>query len=56
MRIGLRAGEYYPLVTRLMLPHGLANAIIFPYVLAFCAKLGIEMSLAYHGARAGGAG
>ncbi|RYE09551.1 MAG: iron-containing alcohol dehydrogenase [Hyphomicrobiales bacterium] len=76
----------YPLGTRLKLPHGLANAIIFPHVLAFnapvqrdktatimaalglasatdeaaaraesltfCARLGIDMSLAHHGARA----
>ncbi|MBP0581132.1 iron-containing alcohol dehydrogenase [Labrys sp. LIt4] len=75
----------YPLGTRLGLPHGLANAIIFPHVLAFnqpaaagktaevahalglgqdlsstglvkaahdfCRGLGIEMSLAAHGAR-----
>ena len=75
----------YPLGTRLGLPHGLANAIIFPYVLAFnqtvaanktaevaqalglgdtltarellsaargfCRNLGIEMSLAAHGAK-----
>lgn len=75
----------YPLGTRLRLPHGLANAIIFPYVLAFnqpvavnktaevaqalglgeslaarelldaacgfCRNLGIEMSLAVHGAK-----
>ncbi|OOG69714.1 Long-chain-alcohol dehydrogenase 1 [Ensifer sp. M14] len=74
----------YPLGTRLRLPHGLANAIIFPHVLAFnrsvatrktdevaralglgealseadllsaahgfCSDLGIEMSLAAHGA------
>ncbi len=74
----------YPLGTRLSLPHGLANAIVFPHVLAFnqpavsaktaevagalglrdnlspgdlrkaatdfCAALGIEMSLAKHGA------
>lgn len=74
----------YPLGTRLRLPHGLANAIIFPHVLAFnqpvatgktdevaaalglgtglsqrdlssmahgfCRDLGIEMSLAAHGA------
>ncbi|CAN7204109.1 iron-containing alcohol dehydrogenase [Phyllobacterium sp. LjRoot231] len=77
----------YPLGTRLLLPHGLANAIIFPHVLAFnqpvaanktaevaralglgenlaaaelldaardfCRNLGIEMSLAAHGAKAG---
>ncbi|TCU04331.1 iron-containing alcohol dehydrogenase [Rhizobium sullae] len=76
----------YPLGTRLRLPHGLANAIIFPHVLAFnqsvaagktaevaealgldaglskadllsaasdfCNGLGIEMSLAAHGAKA----
>ncbi|TRL41168.1 iron-containing alcohol dehydrogenase [Rhizobium straminoryzae] len=76
----------YPLGTLLHLPHGLANAIVFPHVLAFnqpaaegktaeiaaalglgeslgqnalcvaahayCAELGIEMSLAAHGARA----
>ena len=76
----------YPLGTRLKLPHGLANAIIFPHVLAFnasarpaktreildrlelvtddgpqsvlgaahdyCSSLGVEMSLARHGARA----
>ncbi|MHC1551153.1 iron-containing alcohol dehydrogenase [Phyllobacterium sp. K27] len=76
----------YPLGTRLGLPHGLANAIIFPHVLAFnqkvaadktaevaealglgenlsatalldtaysfCRNLGIEMSLAAHGAKA----
>lgn len=76
----------YPLGTRLKLPHGLANAIIFPHVLAFntparpektreivallglsadespqsvldaayryCSGLGIEMSLARHGANA----
>lgn len=76
----------YPLGTRLGLPHGLANAIIFPHVLAFnqpvaakktdevalalgfggalsetellsaaqgfCRNLGIEMSLAAHGAAA----
>ncbi|MBD9571109.1 iron-containing alcohol dehydrogenase [Ensifer adhaerens] len=76
----------YPLGTRLRLPHGLANAIIFPHVLAFnqpvaaaktaevakalglgenlssqellgaargfCRDLGIEMSLAAHGASA----
>lgn len=76
----------YPLGTRLRLPHGLANAIIFPHVLAFnqevaadktaevaealglgetlaaqdllaaahgfCRDLGIEMSLAAHGATA----
>jgi alcohol dehydrogenase class IV len=75
----------YPLGTLLHLPHGLANAIVFPHVLAFnqpavaqktaevaralglgenlsqhalrdaahgyCAGLGIEMSLAAHGAR-----
>ncbi|WP_276121764.1 iron-containing alcohol dehydrogenase [Pararhizobium qamdonense] len=75
----------YPLGTRLRLPHGLANAIIFPHVLAFnqtvarektaevaaalglgkdlagehlldaahgfCRDLGIEMSLAAHGAK-----
>ncbi|MDZ5452000.1 iron-containing alcohol dehydrogenase [Labrys sp. ZIDIC5] len=75
----------YPLGTRLGLPHGLANAIIFPHVLAFnqpavagktaevahalgfgqglssaelvkaahefCRGLGIEMSLAAHGAK-----
>jgi alcohol dehydrogenase class IV len=75
----------YPLGTRLGLPHGLANAIIFPHVLAFnqraaasktaevaralglgenlseaellakardfCRNLGIEMSLAAHGAK-----
>jgi alcohol dehydrogenase class IV len=75
----------YPLGTRLRLPHGLANAIIFPHVLAFnqpvavdktaevaealglgeglskadllsaardfCTGLGIEMSLAAHGAK-----
>ncbi|TNM63501.1 iron-containing alcohol dehydrogenase [Aliirhizobium smilacinae] len=74
----------YPLGTLLHLPHGLANAIVFPHVLAFnqpvvadktaevaealgfgkdlsqadlsgaahafCADLGIEMSLARHGA------
>jgi alcohol dehydrogenase class IV len=74
----------YPLGTRLKLPHGLANAIIFPHVLAFnasvaqektafilkalgieaasdektvlegalayCKALGIEMSMAAHGA------
>jgi len=74
----------YPLGTLLHLPHGLANAIVFPHVLAFnapvakdktaevaqalglgqnlsqadlsaqaygfCADLGIEMSLAKHGA------
>jgi alcohol dehydrogenase class IV len=74
----------YPLGTRLKLPHGLANAVIFPHVLAFnqpvapektaevakalglgdglskgdllgaasgfCSALGIEMSLAAHGA------
>jgi alcohol dehydrogenase class IV len=75
----------YPLGTRLKLPHGLANAIIFPHVLAFnapvaasktalicellhlpggdaetvlaaglsfCRSLGIETSLAAHGAPA----
>lgn len=72
----------YPLSTRLKLPHGLANAIIFPHVLAFnaeacpdktreilsglgleakdplqathvyCRNLGINMSLADHGADA----
>jgi len=76
----------YPLGTRLRLPHGLANAVIFPHVLAFnqeaargktaevaealglgeglapadlleaacgfCSDLGIEMSLAAHGATA----
>jgi alcohol dehydrogenase class IV len=76
----------YPLGTRLKLPHGLANAIIFPHVLAFnaserpaktaaimtalglpnhadnrivlasahdfCRRLGVEMSLAAHGAKA----
>ncbi len=76
----------YPLGTRLRLPHGLANAVIFPHVLAFnqnvaadktaevaealglgenlstealldsacgfCRDLGIEMSLAAHGATA----
>jgi alcohol dehydrogenase len=74
----------YPLGTRLKLPHGLANAIIFPHVLAFnapvaadktrlicrlldiegeqtavlpaavafCRKLGVETSLAAHGAEA----
>ena len=76
----------YPLGTRLRLPHGLANAVIFPHVLAFnrhvaadktaevaealglgenlstqalldtacgfCRELGIEMSLAAHGATA----
>lgn len=76
----------YPLGTRLRLPHGLANAVIFPHVLAFnqpvaaaktaevadalglgeglsssalldaacvfCQELGIEMSLAAHGAKA----
>lgn len=75
----------YPLGSRLHLPHGLANAIIFPHVLAFnqpvtpqktaevanalglgqnldqaqlrqaafgfCENLGIEMSLAAHGAK-----
>lgn len=75
----------YPLGTRLKLPHGLANAIIFPHVLAFnaserpaktsavmtalglpnhadnrivlasahdfCRRLGVEMSLAKHGAK-----
>jgi alcohol dehydrogenase class IV len=75
----------YPLGTRLNLPHGLANAIVFPHVLAFnqpvakektaevsaalglggqlspddlriaahgfCQDLGIEMSLAAHGAK-----
>lgn len=75
----------YPLGTLLHLPHGLANAIVFPHVLAFnqravtqktaeiaaalglgaglpqqdlldaarefCTGLGIEMSLAAHGAR-----
>ncbi|KQU95291.1 alcohol dehydrogenase [Devosia sp. Root413D1] len=75
----------YPLGTRLKLPHGLANAIVFPHVLAFnttarpdktteivtalglgqladarevlagsmayCRDLGIEMSLARHGAQ-----
>lgn len=75
----------YPLGTRLHLPHGLANAVVFPHVLAFnqpcvvektaeiatalglggglsqqdlrrsafdyCQALGIEMSLAAHGAR-----
>lgn len=75
----------YPLGTLLHLPHGLANAIVFPHVLAFnqpvvaektaevaealglgkglsqadlsgaahrfCADLGIEMSLAKHGAK-----
>jgi alcohol dehydrogenase class IV len=75
----------YPLGTLLHLPHGLANAIIFPHVLAFnesaarsktaeiagalglgeglgqeelrsaahafCSHLGIEMSLAAHGAK-----
>ena len=73
----------YPLGTRLKLPHGLANAIIFPHVLAFnapqrpektgtvmtalgyagieqrqvladavewCRGLGLDMSLARHGA------
>ncbi len=74
----------YPLGTLLHLPHGLANAVVFPHVLAFnqpavsqktaevasalgirdhlaqdelrkaatefCANLGIEMSLARHGA------
>jgi alcohol dehydrogenase class IV len=77
----------YPLGTRLKLPHGLANAIIFPHVLAFnaqvrpektawilaalglpnhadepmvlasahdyCRALGVDMSLASHGAKAG---
>lgn len=75
----------YPLGTRLKLPHGLANAIIFPHVLAFnapvvpektraicdflqfrgsdadalrseslafCRRLGVETSLAAHGAPA----
>jgi alcohol dehydrogenase class IV len=75
----------YPLGTRLKLPHGLANAIIFPHVLAFnapaaadktahicqllgfagggrdavqsqalsfCRNLGLDTSLAVHGARA----
>lgn len=76
----------YPLGTLLHLPHGLANAIVFPHVLAFnqpaaiektdeiaralglgdnlsqkallaaahayCASLGIEMSLSAHGAKA----
>lgn len=76
----------YPLGTRLKLPHGLANAIIFPHVLAFnanvvpektglvtaalglsgagdensicaaahdyCRRLGVDMSLASHGAKA----
>lgn len=76
----------YPLGTRLKLPHGLANAIIFPHVLAFnapvrpektatimtalglsgatdeatvrseslafCARLGVAMSLSAHGAAA----
>ncbi|WP_108398640.1 iron-containing alcohol dehydrogenase [Devosia submarina] len=76
----------YPLGTRLKLPHGLANAIIFPHVLAFnaperpektaivsqalglgeamdqqqvlegawgwCRSLGVDMSLASHGAKA----
>jgi len=76
----------YPLGTRLKLPHGLANAIIFPHVLAFntgarpektaailtalglvshaderivlagardyCSALGVDMSLASHGAQA----
>lgn len=75
----------YPLGTLLHLPHGLANAVIFPHVLAFnqpavpektaevadalglghnldqdhlraaacgfCSRLGIEMSLAAHGAK-----
>lgn len=75
----------YPLGTRLKLPHGLANAIIFPHVLAFnapqrpektaailaalglpnhaderivlasafdyCKNLGVDMSLASHGAQ-----
>ncbi|MDP9835810.1 alcohol dehydrogenase class IV [Neorhizobium huautlense] len=78
----------YPLGTLLHLPHGLANAIVFPHVLAFnqpvvsaktaevaealglgkglsqadlsasahrfCADLGIEMSLAKHGATEAG--
>ncbi|GAK71892.1 putative iron-containing alcohol dehydrogenase [Agrobacterium rubi TR3 = NBRC 13261] len=77
----------YPLGTLLHLPHGLANAIVFPHVLAFnqpfvaaktaevaealglgagisqaqlqesasgfCSDLGIEMSLAKHGATEG---
>ncbi|MCZ7449225.1 iron-containing alcohol dehydrogenase [Agrobacterium rhizogenes] len=77
----------YPLGTLLNLPHGLANAVVFPHVLAFnqpavsektaevagalglrdhlsqddlrkaamdfCASLGIEMSLARHGATEG---
>ncbi|QDZ11287.1 iron-containing alcohol dehydrogenase [Devosia ginsengisoli] len=75
----------YPLGTRLKLPHGLANAIIFPHMLAFnapahpektaavlaalglpnhsdernvlagshgyCKSLGVDMSLASHGAQ-----
>ncbi|MGK6315523.1 iron-containing alcohol dehydrogenase [Neorhizobium sp. DT-125] len=75
----------YPLGTLLHLPHGLANAIVFPHVLAFnqpavsaktaevaealgfgqglsqrdllaaahafCAELGVEMSLSAHGAK-----
>jgi alcohol dehydrogenase class IV len=75
----------YPLGSRLSLPHGLANAIVFPHVLAFnqsavpektaevasalglgrnlasddlrlaghafCKDLGVEMSLAKHGAQ-----
>ena len=32
----------YPLGTRLHLPHGLANAIIFPHVLAFNAPVRAE--------------
>ncbi len=32
----------YPLGTRLRLPHGLANAIIFPHVLAFNQKVAAE--------------
>lgn len=40
----------YPLSTRLSLPHGLANAIIFPHVLAFnenaCPKKTAEVSVA----------
>jgi alcohol dehydrogenase class IV len=32
----------YPLGTRLRLPHGLANAIIFPHVLAFNQPVAVE--------------
>jgi alcohol dehydrogenase class IV len=51
----------YPLSTRLKLPHGLANAIIFPHVLAFNASAQVEKTatvaqlLGFRGATTGGA-